>query len=751
MSDLKLDLDKVRVLFSQGKIYECINILENIYSLNTSILEVNQILAVCYGITENYSKSVLVLSQSIELFPNIDSLFFNRSISHSHLDNIDFEILDLNEAIKINPFNYEFYLNRGNAYKQIFEFKKAIEDYNKAYSLNNSCNAKFNLAQIYIELNELDCAKIILNKLISINPRNSHVYFEMSNILKIQGNFELALATIDMAISINDKFYQAYNNKGNLLRNLNRYKEAILSYEHAIDINGSYVESYLNKGIVLKLIGNVDEAKTCLNSALKIKPDYAECMVILGNLLIDQKKYEESDLLYLNAFKIKKNIPYLLGKIIYNNSFMCKWDTHYHDIENLKLLINKGEKVINPFEILSLIDDPEIHLKVSQIFVENNFYNSDTKNTKLKTIENEKNNNKIRIGYFSSDFYNHATSHLIVSMIERHNKNKFDIYLFSHNHINDDMTERLKLNAKSFINILDMSDLDVSILCKKLEIDIAVDLKGFTYNNRHNLFSNRCAPIQINYLGYPGSVASSNMDYIIADSYIIQEQFNKFYNEKVMVLPCFYQPNDRKRKNIEKKFNKNDFNISSNSFVFCCFNNNYKISPQIFDAWIDILICTENTYLLLLEDNDNVKYNLITYAAEKGLDDNNRIIFSKRMSNMDHMSRHLIADLFLDTYPYNAHTTASDSAFAGLPILTISGQSFASRVAGSLLYHIQMNELICNDIDEYKRKAIIFATNSKIYKSMKAKFIENIKKNDLFNIDIYTNEIEKLYTKVSRI
>jgi predicted O-linked N-acetylglucosamine transferase (SPINDLY family) len=354
---------------------------------------------------------------------------------------------------------------------------------------------------------------------------------------------------------------------------------------------------------------------------------------------------------------------------------------------------------------------------------------------------------KIRIGYFSADFKNHPVAFLIAELFELHDRRQFELVGFSFVMANDEMRKRLVKSFDQFIEVGRKSDIEVAQLCRSFDVDIAVDLTGLTQDARTGIFAHRAAPIQVNYLGYPGTMGAEYIDYIIADKILISPEFQSCYSEKVVYLPNSYQVNDRKRVISEKIFTRQELGLPVNGFVFCCFNNNYKILPQTFEGWMRTLKSVEDSVLWLLQDNLWAAQNLKKEAQNQGIDAQ-RLVFAERMPLPDHLARHRLADLFLDTFPYNAHTTTSDALWAGLPVLTLIGQSFASRVAASLLNTIGLPELIANTQEEYEALAIELALNTKRLADIKLKLAKNRLSTPLFNTPLFTKNLEAAYIQM---
>jgi predicted O-linked N-acetylglucosamine transferase (SPINDLY family) len=366
----------------------------------------------------------------------------------------------------------------------------------------------------------------------------------------------------------------------------------------------------------------------------------------------------------------------------------------------------------------------------------------------LGPILKSKRREKIRIGYYSEDFREHPVTYLITELFELHNKDQFELFGFYLGPPDSSKMHKRVLSAfNQFIDVRLKSDKDIALMSREIGIDIAVDLGGFTGLHRPGIFSYRAAPIQVNYLGYPGTMGAKYIDYIIADLTLIPIESEQYYSEKIVYLPNTYQPNDRNRLVAEKVFTKDELDLPKDSFVFCCFNNSFKITPDTFDGWMRILKAVKNSVLWLLEDNPITKLNLRKEAQVRGID-SSRLIFAKRMFPSENLARHQAADLFLDTLPYNAHTTASDALWVGLPILTCMGKSFASRVAASLLNAIELPELITTTQEQYEAKAIELATNPEKLKAIKYKLERNRFTTALFDTPRFTKHIEAAYKQM---
>ena len=423
--------------------------------------------------------------------------------------------------------------------------------------------------------------------------------------------------------------------------------------------------------------------------------------------------------------------------------FLCEWNGLSFLTDQLKPALNENKKVIAPFILLALIDSPELQHISSKIFSKEKIVNP-----KIKSKSMKKRKEKIKIGYFSPDFRNHPVLHLIEDIFKHHDKSKFDVYAFSFEpKKNDYMTDKIKPYFKEFFEIKNLSNTSIFELTSKIGLDIAVDLCGYTALNRAEIFSYRLAPIQINFLGYPGTMGAECIDYIIADKDIIPENEKENYSEDIIYLPNCYQPNTEIKNITRDNLNKKDYDLPENKIIYCNFGPSYKITPEIFDLWMDILREVPNSILWLLENNDSTSKNLRNEAIKRNISEE-RIIFGKYMPHKQHLNRLSLGDIFLDTYPYNAHTTASDSIKVSVPIITLKGRCFASRVCSSILKQVKMDELITKSLKEFRDKAICFGKNEKKLTNIKNQIKKNSLNSPLFKPKQFTKDIERMYKKL---
>jgi predicted O-linked N-acetylglucosamine transferase (SPINDLY family) len=444
----------------------------------------------------------------------------------------------------------------------------------------------------------------------------------------------------------------------------------------------------------------------------------------------------------LKVFKklktIDPKISFIHGTLINYMIKVCDWGFYGEDYPMLMDSLNKDIKIIPTFTSLLLSGSEELQLKIAKMWGREK-YNS----TNPQTLERySREGRRIRIGYFSSYFKQHPVSTLMAEFYELHNEKEFEIFAFSYGDQKDDvMNKRIRLSVEHFINVSDNSDEEIAVLARKHEIDIAIDLNGTGEGNRSLIFSHRVAPIQIGYM-YAGTMATNYMDYLIADETVIPETSRQFYTEKVLNLPNCYMVRDSKLTIANLEFEREELGLQNNSFVFCCFNQSSKINPETFDSWCRILNKVEDSVLWLLEDNPLMLDNL-KLEAKKRLIDPKRIVFAKKSPQPFYLGLYKYADLFLDTLPYNAHTTAGDALWADLPVLTCFGTTYAGRVAASHLKAIQLPELITYSREEFEKLAIELANDQEKLKSIKEKLIENKKTAPLFDTVLFVKNFEE--------
>jgi len=738
-----------------------------IYPLHTGA---NTMLGIIYVQTSRDNDGVRLLEAS--LIEDAKQFWAHNALGVGlfNLKKYDLAVISLNQAIDINSSFTDAYFNLGKSQRELGEYRSAIISYSKCIELDkNYANAFNNQGVIFLEdLKDYNKALENFQKFIKLVPNS---FFGHNNIaivlsklerhkeskifnekaLKLQAdpkediiltdNDEDKISKYKKEILLHPDNAQAHLEIGDIFRKLQRIDESVESYDRAIKIKPKFVRAHINRGIIFHELKCHSEAIINFSHAISIEPNNILALRLrsaahkeLGNHVESIKDDEV-------VLPISMETPYLLGSILDSHMKSCNWENFDKQRSDITKKIKNQEHVITPFFSIAFFENPELHKSAAELYNKKNF----PINKLFPKIKKYSNHKKIRIGYFSGDFRNHPVSTLTAELFELHNHSQFKIYAFSYG-ANDFFTERLKKSFDEFIDIERMTNNDVVLLGRQMEIDIAIDLGGYSGDQRVGIFAGKVAPIQLSYIGYLGTMGSEYYDYLLADRHIIPEGMRKWFTEKIIYLPSF-QVNDNKKFFPDNLFTKENLDLPLDGFVFCCFNNCYKILPATFDSWMRILGKVEGSVLFLYAPNEKVIENLRKEASTRGINPD-RLIFGAEVSMSDYLARYRNADLFLDTSPYNAGATASDALRSELPLITLIGSSFASRHAASILNAVGLPELITESTEEYESLAVELATNPEKLSIIKAKLVKNLSSSLLLDTRLFSQNIESAYHKI---
>jgi len=759
-----------------GQLEESVRMFETAVTIKPDYAEAHKNLGISLKSLGQLVDAVKSFNQAIMIEPNYVDAHYNLAITLKELDQLNDAAKSYEKLLAINPNFAEAHNNLGNVLKDLKHLDDAVKSYQKAITINpNFAEAHNNLGNALKDLKHLDDAVISYQKAITINPNFTEAHNNLGNALKDLKHFDDAVKTYQRAITINPNFAEAHYNKGIVLKKLRKLDDAVKSFKNAITIkpgftkahnnlgssfyglgqfskaiecfekvftiNPNYAEAHNNRGSVLTDLGRTDEAIKCYGKAIEIKPDYAEAYANLGSIYRNRKIRDKALACFELASKMKPDMDGIFGDIVSTKMKLCIWDDLPHTLKKLKSEVNNNKKVISPFSLLGLIDDPKLQRKASELFA--NYYYP--QNHVLSEIGLYPKHKKIRIGYFSADFRIHAVATLTAELFETHDRDQFEIHAFSFGpDTKDEMNRRIKAGVDHFHDVSLMSHKETVVLSRSLEIDIAVDLGGYTAKARTEIFAMAAAPIQASYIGYLGTMGANYYDYLVADQIMIPEKNQKYYSEKIVYLPNF-QVNVSKESSPEVFFTRQDLGLPEKGFVFCCFNNTYKITPTTFDSWARILDNVKGSVLLIYADSKSAKENLTKEISLRGID-SKRLIFGERLARPEYLARYRVADLFLDTLPYNAGTTASDALRMGLPLLTLKGSSYQSRMAASIVNAVNLPELITTSQQEYESLAMELATEPEKLKVIKDKLIANLSTAPLYDTPLFTRNLESAYS-----
>ena len=680
--------------------------------------------------------------RAVRLDPHHLETRYNYASALAELKRFEEALENYDQAIRLKPGFAETYFSRANALRELERFEEALVSYDRAISLKPDYReAHYDRALTLFALRRFEEALGSFNRAIELDRDYAQAHCGRGAALIELKCPDEALESLDRAIRLKRDYAEAHSSRGTVLFALKRFDEALASLDRAVSVRPDFPEAHFNRGIVLHAQARFPEALKAYDRAIALDPDYAEAYRSQGNALNELKRFEDALRSYEQAIRMNPTLEFLSGTLLHTKMKIFDWKDYNVRNEELHDGIQNGEKVTAPFPLLALSNSPAMQRKAAEIWSESK---REARNGLEETIRRPR-HERLRIGYFSADFYHHATSYLIAELIEKHDRTRFEWIAFSFGpETNDDIRQRLKVTFDKFIDVRHLSDRNIVSLARSLDIDIAIDLNGATEGGRTAIFAMRAAPIQVGYLGYPGTLGADYIDYLIADHTLIPISHRQYYSEKIAYLPDSYQPNDRQRPIAEKMLTRTQAGLPEEGFVFCSFNNGYKITPDMFDSWMRILGQVEDSVLWLLADHEIAMRHLKEETRARNIDPD-RLVFAPRMELGDHLARHRLADLFLDTLPCTAHTTASDALWMGLPLLTQIGETFAGRVAASLLNALNLPELVTTTRAAYEASSIELATHPAALAAIKRKLDDNRRTAPLFDTERLARHIETAF------
>ncbi len=643
-------------------------------------------------------------------------------------------------ALAINPSHADALNNRGAVLADLNRTSEALASFDRALAAHGDhAGALGNRGALLVRLHRYDEAVPDLDRAHALDPANVSVLNNRGNALAGMKRYDAAIADFNRALDIDSRYPDAWFNRATILLELRRIHEAMESVERSLALQPDRVDALLLHAECLRRLSRSEDALRTYNYILQLVPDHAETLINRGHLQSELGSLELAFADYEHAMAIAPGQELLPGWRSFCKLKLCDWRGLPGEIARIREAVACGDQVCSPAVFLAMCDEPALLRQCAESYAQKHFPASRGLSPSPSAT------GRIRMAYFSADFHNHATAWLTAGLFEQHDKSRFEIYAFSFGPpARDSMRHRLEPCFERFFEIGNMSDADAVRLARDIGLDVAVDMKGFTEGSRTQIFAQRVAPIQVSYLGFPGTMGASYMDYIIADQHVVPEVAQCFYAERIAWLPDSYQPNDTLRSNSLSATARRYHGLPEQAFVFCCFNNSYKITPEIFAIWMRLLKRAPESVLWFFEDNPGAARNLRAEAQSRGIDAQ-RLIFAGRAEHEEHLARQSLADLFLDTLPYGAHTTASDALRAGLPLLTCTGAAFQGRVATSLLHAAGMPELITGRLEEYEAAALGFAQNPEKLRALRERLAENLQRAPLFDTVAYARHLEAAF------
>jgi predicted O-linked N-acetylglucosamine transferase (SPINDLY family) len=611
----------------------------------------------------------------------------------------------IRKALALRPNDGAALINLGIVLHRLAKLPEALQAFDQGLKTRaDDPSAHNNLGNLLRDMKRHEAALESYSRTLKLNPQNVLAYANRGTVLRDLDRLEEALADFDQALNRAPGYAIAHYKKGQVLAELRRFKEALVHSDAALRLAPDNAAFHASRGEIFQDTKNFDAALGDFDQAILLEPQAARYHQGRGLVLQDMRRFPEAAAAFDQALKLDRNLPLLQGQALAMRMTICDWRDFDKARAALEASIARGVVASTPFSMLVASASRQLQRQCAASWLAREARTVASMPRRPDTTER-----KIRIGYFSADFHNHATAHLMAEMFERHDKTRFEVIAYSFGAIvQDAMRARLRAAFDAFVEVGHLSDGDIAALARRDGIDIAVDLKGFTCEERHKIFAHRAAPLQVSYLGYPGTMAADYMDYLVADPVLIPPEHQKDYAEKIIYMPYSYQVNDGTRRIADSKPDRAELGLPETGFVFSCFNNNHKITPSVFDIWMRLLLAVPGSVFWLLADNATAVANLQRAALARGIAAD-RLVFAERIDLAEHLARHAAADLCLDTLPYNAHTTASDALWAGLPVLTQLGQGFPGRVGASLLTALDLPELITESPAAYEARALELA------------------------------------------
>ncbi len=668
--------------------------------------------------------------------------------AHSHhglvlaaLNRHEEALASYDRSLAIRPRDADALTNRGDALCDLGRREEALASYDRALAINpRLVPALVNRGIVLCDLGRPAEALASHDKALAVEPRDSIAWNNRGVALARLGRHGEALASHERALALSPDDLDALMNRANTLLTLKRPAEALASCARAIALKPDLVDAHVSRGHALFDLGRFDEAIASYDRALAIDPFHAEGRFHRAGALSKIGRDQEAIAAYQALRESKAPLPTLLNDYAVCLSNACQWSHAARLVTELATAVADGSAAVDPFTLLRFETTPDQQLACAQSWL---------RYKKPVAVERdwtraEFSSERLRIAYLSADFHRHATAHLIAELFEIHDRANFEIIGVSFGP--DDRSElraRLVRSFDRFFDVTTRTDEDVAKLLRDLQVHIAVDLKGHTADARPGIFAQRAAPVQASYLGYPGTTGAQFIDYVIADKTVLPFEQQPYYTEQIVHLPDCYQVNDSTRR-IAAAPSRAEAGLPDGAFVFCCFNNTWKLAPRMFDIWMRLLQGAEASVLWLYRSNDLAAANLRKEALARGVDPQ-RLVFAPQADAADHLARLTLADLFLDTLPYNAHTTASDALWAGVPVLTCLGTTFSGRVAASLLHAVGLPELVTENLEAYESLARRLAAEPPRLQSVRRKLAEQRLTFPLFDSQRFRRHIEAAY------
>ncbi len=738
-ASIQARFDQGFALHQQGRLAEAEALYEQVLREQPTHIEAAHLRGLVALQTGRTAQGVARLRELVARVPAHAAAQHNLGLGLCHLQQFAEALTSFDRALVLRPDHAGLHSDRGNALAALGRHEEATDCFRRAVALApKSAEAHNNLGLTLHDLGQHEEALSCFASATRLRPGYAEAWNNWGGVLQQLGRHDEAIAHFERALLANPGYAEAHYNRGNTLNAVHRPDEAIASYDRAIALRGDYWMALINRGNALSSLFRHEEALSGYNRAVALKPDLAQAHCNRGEALAALDRLAESAAACDMAVRLDPYCPYAAGNALYARLGLCAWD----DYDRLKRLIGGMDlkrRIVAPFAAMAILEEP------AELFAGASGYCRDEFPAQPALVTGRPSGDRIRLAYVSADFHDHAMMRVMAELFELHSRDRFEVVAVSLGPPSEDsMRQRLKASFDSFVECRGESDRRLAEIIAGMGIDIAIDLMGYTRNSRPGIFSYRPAAVQVAYLGFPGTTGAPYIDYFLGDRIVTPFEHQPFYSEQIVQLPDSYQVNDRQRPRAGATPGRRELGLPEEGVVFCCFNNNFKLTPGMFGLWMRVLAKCEGSVLWLFASHTTAEANLRREAARHGVAPE-RLVFAPKRSYADYLAQYACADLFLDTLPYNGHATSSDALWAGVPLLTCPGRTLAGRVGASLLTALGLPELIAADLAEYEALALQLASDPGRLAALKARLEANRLAAPLFDSARFTRHLESAY------
>ena len=728
-------------LHQAGQLSEALRLYADIVRREPANAQAQHYMGIAHMQRGAFDDALAALEAAARADPSFAPARATRAVAFSQMGRHEEALHEYDHALRLDSRSASVWSNRGGSLLELRRFDEALACFDRALAIDpRFADAVRNRGTAMLALRQFQDAITAYDHALALDPKSTDAHMQRGAALAELNRQQEAVVSYDRALALQPGRADIFLLRGNALLALGRYANAIQDFDRVLAATPQHVDALVNRGIALSQMNHWSDSVASFDAALALDPGHIPAHYNRGNTLTLLRRFEEAARDCAIVLAADPEFEYARGVLVWSKLQSCDWNDLATHRRKISEGLAAGKNVLNPQQNAAICESDEEQMRCASLWVRRQVQPSLGPLWRGERYAHD----RIRVGYVSADFHAHATAHLMAGGFDHHDRAQFEIFAFSSGPDDgSDIRKRMQGAIEHFEEVRLASDEALARRIRDVEIDILIDLKGYTEGGRIVPFAMRAAPVQISYLGYPGTTGAEYMDYVIADRTVIPPEQHRFYTEKIVTLPHSYQCNDNKRA-IGPAPSRHDAGLPEDGFVFCCFNANYKILPETFDLWMRILAATPGSVLWLLEASDTAVRNLRREAEARGVD-GNRLLFAPRTELSAHLARLSLADLFLDTLPYNAHTTASDALWAGVPVLSLRGTSFAGRVAASLLNAVGLPEMVTKSEAGFELRACALARTPEVLTALKQKLAHDRTTQPLFDTPRFTRYLETAY------